>query len=64
MPDGGDLILNSMNTTHEVICPFYDPKPGNYVLLAVADTGTGMDREVQDHIFEPFFFCIHGKIGK
>lgn len=57
MPDGGDLIIKTENirldetysTTHS------DVQPGNYVLLAVSDTGFGMDAETQKHIFEPFF---------
>jgi CheY-like chemotaxis protein len=56
MPEGGDLILKTMNTTHEVMQgKLYDPVPGDYVLLTVADTGVGMDKKTADRIFDPFF---------
>ncbi len=56
MPGGGDLILKTMNTSHEHMTgKVYDPKPGNYVLLMVTDTGTGMDKETMECIFDPFF---------
>ncbi len=56
MPGGGDLILKTVNTTHEDIKgEVYIPKLGNYVLLMVTDTGTGMDKKTLKRIFEPFF---------
>jgi PAS domain S-box-containing protein len=56
MPGGGDLILKTMNISHKDIKgKFYDPKPGNYVVLTVTDTGTGMDKETIERIFDPFF---------
>jgi PAS domain S-box-containing protein len=56
MPDGGDLILKTMNVTHnDMKGKLYNPKSGNYVLLSVTDTGIGMDKKTMDHIFEPFF---------
>jgi PAS domain S-box-containing protein len=56
MPDGGDLLLQTMNATHmEMSDKRYDPKPGEYVLLKVTDKGTGIDEKIIDRIFEPFF---------
>ncbi len=56
MSGGGDLILKTMNTTQESMKgKLYDPKPGNYVLLMVTDTGIGMDKETMERIFDPFF---------
>ncbi len=56
MPGGGDLTLITANLTHrDVEDKLHDPKPGKYVLLKVADTGTGMDEKTTGRIFEPFF---------
>ncbi|MFH1673785.1 MAG: response regulator [Pseudomonadota bacterium] len=56
MPGGGDLILKTTNTTRDDIkSKLYNPKPGNYVLLTVTDTGIGMNQETQKRIFDPFF---------
>jgi len=56
MPGGGDLSLKTMNVTHkDMKGKLYDPKPGNYVVLKVTDTGSGMDKETMDRIFDPFF---------
>ncbi|MGB6011627.1 MAG: PAS domain S-box protein [Desulfobacterales bacterium] len=56
MPGGGDLFLKTMNVTHDDIGDKpYKPKSGDYILLKVKDTGTGMDQKIMDRIFEPFF---------
>lgn len=56
MPEGGDLILRTMNITHlDMKSSLYIPKRGHYILLTVTDTGAGMDEETMAHIFEPFF---------
>jgi len=57
MPDGGELIVRTENVTLEgKDCQtLQGAAPGEYVLLAVSDTGMGMDRDVMEHIFEPFY---------
>jgi PAS domain S-box-containing protein len=57
MPAGGRLILETANVTvDEGSCAGHsEASPGPSILLAVTDTGAGMDESVRRHIFEPFF---------
>ena len=57
MPSGGKLIIESRNIDLDDSYQrlHASVKPGRYVMLAVSDTGSGMDAETQSHIFEPFF---------
>lgn len=57
MPDGGILTLKigKTNLAGENLPPYEEIKSGNYLVLTVQDTGTGMDEETVKHIFEPFF---------
>ena len=57
MPDGGKIVIETANVDlDEAYCAFHPyVTPGQFVMLAVSDTGHGMSEEVKAHIFEPFF---------
>ncbi|MFZ0447963.1 MAG: response regulator, partial [Desulfatiglandaceae bacterium] len=59
MPMGGKLTIETVNidldqnyfTDHSIV----EKQPGSYVILTVSDTGIGMEKGVQEHIFDPFY---------
>jgi two-component system, chemotaxis family, CheB/CheR fusion protein len=56
MPGGGTLTIETANVTlTEAESPRQVLTPGKYAMIAVHDTGIGIDAETQTHIFEPFF---------
>jgi PAS domain S-box-containing protein len=57
MPTGGKLTIETSNVTlDDNYVRLHAPlQPGDYVMIAISDTGAGMDPETQSHIFEPFF---------
>ena len=57
MPGGGTLIIETGNATLDetYAATRDDVTAGDYVLLSVTDTGTGMAPEVLSHVFEPFY---------
>ncbi|GAP64942.1 hypothetical protein MBSD_n0225 [Mizugakiibacter sediminis] len=65
MPNGGRLTIETANVwiNDDYAGQHVDVKPGQYVLLAVSDTGVGIAAEHLDRVFEPFFTTKPKGIG-
>jgi two-component system cell cycle sensor histidine kinase/response regulator CckA len=57
MPRGGTITIETANTTLDgaYASRHVGVTPGEYIMLAISDTGTGMDQDTKTRVFEPFF---------
>jgi two-component system cell cycle sensor histidine kinase/response regulator CckA len=55
MPSGGTLTIETGERQISAVTRRRSVRPGRYVVLAVSDTGSGMDGDTLAHVFEPFF---------
>ncbi|MEQ9489441.1 MAG: ATP-binding protein [Alphaproteobacteria bacterium] len=57
MPEGGRLTIETYRKklTEKDVAARADAEPGDYVVISVTDTGSGMSEETLAHVFEPFF---------
>jgi len=57
MPNGGTITITAspVKLDKEFVNTHHYGKPGNYALITFADTGIGIDKNIQPRIFEPFF---------
>ena len=57
MPNGGELMISAKPqiVDRELVVSYPQARAGEYLVIAIADTGIGMSSEIQEHILEPFF---------
>jgi len=57
MPEGGSLIIETRagRIDADDVAQHPDTRPGDYVVIEISDTGTGMADEVRERVFEPFY---------
>jgi len=57
MPNGGHLLIEASNCYLNADYVKFNPavKAGDYIQLILSDTGTGMDKQTLEHVFEPFY---------
>jgi signal transduction histidine kinase/ActR/RegA family two-component response regulator len=65
MPNGGHMTIETANTylDQAYVNRFGDIESGQYVLISVADTGTGIPPEILDRVFDPFFTTKPAEAG-
>lgn len=65
MPEGGTVEIHTRNVSFDIsyVGEQFDVPDGDYIMLAVSDTGIGMDEETRTRIFEPFFTTKEEGVG-